>query len=145
MIKTPSAIRKAAVFQLDVPLTQLKPGFYTCQVNVIDDAPGQFRTEVGIACEVASTMCTIPLPNNGRGGGPPGVSRDQSQYIVLTRPQIMVFGEGRFSISRQARFVQNGLFPYSRDSTIIGTCQSGRERKCLSALVAPSSQLRIGR
>jgi len=35
--------RKAAVFQLDVPLTQLKPGFYTCQVNVIDDAAGQFR------------------------------------------------------------------------------------------------------
>ncbi len=35
--------RKAAVFQLDVPLTQLKPGFYTCQVNVIDDTAGQFR------------------------------------------------------------------------------------------------------
>ena len=34
--------RRAAVFQLDVPLTQLKPGFYTCQVNVIDDAGGQF-------------------------------------------------------------------------------------------------------
>jgi len=35
--------RHAAVFQLDVPLTQLTPGFYTCQVNVIDDAAGQFR------------------------------------------------------------------------------------------------------
>jgi VWFA-related protein len=35
--------RKAAIFQLDVPLTQLKPGFYTCQVNVIDDVAGQFR------------------------------------------------------------------------------------------------------
>ncbi|HYY69881.1 MAG TPA: VWA domain-containing protein, partial [Terriglobales bacterium] len=34
--------RKAAVFQLDVPLAQLKPGFYTCQVNVIDDAAGRF-------------------------------------------------------------------------------------------------------
>ena len=34
--------RKAAVFQLDVPLTSLKPGFYTCQVNVIDDAAGHF-------------------------------------------------------------------------------------------------------
>jgi VWFA-related protein len=34
--------RKAAVFQLDVPLTSLKPGFYTCQVNVIDDASGHF-------------------------------------------------------------------------------------------------------
>jgi VWFA-related protein len=35
--------RKATIFQLDVPLGQLKPGFYTCQVNVIDDAAGQFR------------------------------------------------------------------------------------------------------
>jgi hypothetical protein len=34
--------RKAAVFQLDVPLTSLKPGFYTCQINVIDDAGGHF-------------------------------------------------------------------------------------------------------
>jgi VWFA-related protein len=34
--------RKAGVFQLDVPLTSLKPGFYTCQVNVIDDAGGHF-------------------------------------------------------------------------------------------------------
>jgi VWFA-related protein len=34
--------RKAAVFQLDVPLSPLKPGFYTCQVNVIDDAGGHF-------------------------------------------------------------------------------------------------------
>jgi VWFA-related protein len=34
--------RKAAIFQLDVPLTQLKPGFYTCQVNVVDDAAGKF-------------------------------------------------------------------------------------------------------
>ncbi len=34
--------RKAGVFQLDLPLSQLKPGFYTCQVNVIDDAAGSF-------------------------------------------------------------------------------------------------------
>jgi VWFA-related protein len=34
--------RNAAVFQLDVPLASLKPGFYTCQVNVIDDAGGRF-------------------------------------------------------------------------------------------------------
>jgi VWFA-related protein len=34
--------RKAVVFQLDVPLSQLKPGFYTCQINVIDDAAGRF-------------------------------------------------------------------------------------------------------
>src|SRR6185437_11410186 len=34
--------RKAAVFQLDVPLSKLRPGLYTCQVNVIDDAGGSF-------------------------------------------------------------------------------------------------------
>jgi hypothetical protein len=34
--------RKAAVFQFDVPLAQLKPGLYTCQVSVIDDAGGTF-------------------------------------------------------------------------------------------------------
>jgi VWFA-related protein len=34
--------RKAGVFQLDLPLNSLKPGFYTCQINVIDDAAGQF-------------------------------------------------------------------------------------------------------
>jgi hypothetical protein len=34
--------RRAAVFQLDVPLAQLKPGFYTCQINVVDDTAGKF-------------------------------------------------------------------------------------------------------
>jgi VWFA-related protein len=34
--------RKAGVFQLDLSLDTLKPGFYTCQVNVIDDAAGSF-------------------------------------------------------------------------------------------------------
>jgi VWFA-related protein len=34
--------RKATVFELDVPLSALQPGFYTCQVNIIDDAAGKF-------------------------------------------------------------------------------------------------------
>ena len=34
--------RKAAIFQFDVPLSDLKPGYYTCQVNVIDDEAGTF-------------------------------------------------------------------------------------------------------
>ena len=34
--------RKATAFELEVPLSDLKPGFYTCQVNVIDDASGKF-------------------------------------------------------------------------------------------------------
>jgi VWFA-related protein len=34
--------RKAAVLQLAVPAASLKPGLYTCQVNVIDDVAGTF-------------------------------------------------------------------------------------------------------
>ncbi len=34
--------RKAVVFQMEIPLESLKPGFYTCQVNVIDDVAGNY-------------------------------------------------------------------------------------------------------
>lgn len=34
--------RKAVVFQIDLPLRNLKPGFYLCQVNIIDDVAGRF-------------------------------------------------------------------------------------------------------
>jgi hypothetical protein len=34
--------RKAAVFQFSVPAGSLKPGYYVCQVNVIDDGAGKF-------------------------------------------------------------------------------------------------------
>jgi len=34
--------RKAVEFQLDLPLQTLKPGFYVCQVNIIDDVAGNY-------------------------------------------------------------------------------------------------------
>ena len=34
--------KKTAVFQFDVPASSLKPGLYTCQINVADDAAGSF-------------------------------------------------------------------------------------------------------
>lgn len=34
--------RKAVIFQMEIPLQSLKPGFYTCQINVIDDASGNY-------------------------------------------------------------------------------------------------------
>jgi VWFA-related protein len=34
--------RKAVIFQIDLPLQSLKPGFYTCQINVVDDNAGNF-------------------------------------------------------------------------------------------------------
>ena len=50
--------RGAGVFQLDLPLSALKPGFYTCQVNVVDDAAGLFsfpRLALLIRPEVTTT------------------------------------------------------------------------------------------
>jgi len=60
-INTPE--RGAVAFQFDVPLTQLKPGTYVCQVNVIDDAGGSFGfprmamiVRPGAALEVAPAV-----------------------------------------------------------------------------------------
>ncbi len=55
--------RGAVAFQFDVPLTQLKPGTYVCQVNVIDDVGGSFsfprmamRLQPGAAPAVAPAV-----------------------------------------------------------------------------------------
>ena len=34
--------RKAVLFQMEIPLQSLKPGFYICQINVIDDVAGNY-------------------------------------------------------------------------------------------------------
>jgi VWFA-related protein len=50
--------RDAIAFQFDVALSQLKPGQYTCQVNVIDDTAGSFtfpRTAILIRPPVPTT------------------------------------------------------------------------------------------
>jgi VWFA-related protein len=50
--------RGAAAFELDVPLTGLKPGQYICQLNVVDDAAGSFafpRFAVLVRAPVAQT------------------------------------------------------------------------------------------
>ncbi len=58
--------RDAVAFQFDVPLTGLKPGLYTCQINVIDDAGGSFtfpRTAVLIRdAGQAGTPPASPAP-----------------------------------------------------------------------------------
>jgi VWFA-related protein len=65
--------RGAVAFQFDVPLTQLKPGTYVCQVNVIDDAGGSFsfprmamRVQPGampaVAPAVGSSAAPSPTP-----------------------------------------------------------------------------------
>jgi len=34
--------RHANIFQFEVPVENFKPGFYTCQVNIIDEVAGKF-------------------------------------------------------------------------------------------------------
>jgi VWFA-related protein len=63
--------RKAAVFQFDVPLAQLKPGLYTCQISVIDDAGGVFsfpRLPLLVREKLASPP-QIPAASSSTGGG----------------------------------------------------------------------------
>jgi len=51
--------REAVAFQFDVPLTQLKPGIYVCQVNVIDDAGGGFSFP-RLALRIQAPATTVP-------------------------------------------------------------------------------------
>ncbi len=60
--------RDAVAFQFDVPLAQLKPGTYICQVNVIDDAGGSFsfprmalRVTAPAAAAPATASVTTPV------------------------------------------------------------------------------------
>jgi VWFA-related protein len=56
--------RDAVAFQFDVPLDQLKPGTYICQVNVIDDAGGSFsfpRMAVKVMAAAAPVAATASV------------------------------------------------------------------------------------
>jgi hypothetical protein len=55
--------RDAVAFQFDVPLTQLKPGTYVCQVNVIDDAGGSFSfPRMAMRIQAAATPVPAATP-----------------------------------------------------------------------------------
>ncbi|MDE1160464.1 MAG: VWA domain-containing protein [Acidobacteriaceae bacterium] len=51
--------RDAVAFQFDVPASQLKPGTYICQVNVVDDAGGTFSFP-RMAVRVLPAVTTTP-------------------------------------------------------------------------------------
>jgi len=54
--------RSAVAFQFDVPLTQLKPGTYICQVNVIDDVGGSFTFPRMALRVTAAAVTAAPQP-----------------------------------------------------------------------------------
>jgi hypothetical protein len=58
--------REAIAFQFDVPLAQLKPGTYVCQVNVIDDAGGSFSFP-RLALRIQAPATPTPPPQTATG------------------------------------------------------------------------------
>ncbi|MES2390886.1 MAG: VWA domain-containing protein [Acidobacteriota bacterium] len=55
--------RSAVAFQFDVPLAQLKPGTYICQINVIDDAGGSFTfPRMALRVQPAAAPAASPTP-----------------------------------------------------------------------------------
>ncbi len=55
------------VFQFDVPVTQLKPGTYICQVNVIDDAGGSFMfPRLALKVDAAVAAAAAPASAGAR-------------------------------------------------------------------------------
>ncbi len=64
--------RNAVSFHFDVPLAQLKPGTYICQINVIDDAGGSFsfpRLALKVVAPAlpAAAPATTAAPSNTSG------------------------------------------------------------------------------
>lgn len=63
--------RGAVAFNFDVPLAQLKPGTYICQVNVIDDAAGAFIFPRLALKVVAPPAAVVPGPPTAPAPPPP--------------------------------------------------------------------------
>jgi len=73
--------RDAVAFQFDVPLNDLKPGTYVCQVNVIDDAGGNFSfprmalrvtppAAIAPAAAAATPVASLPSATAGSAAAP---------------------------------------------------------------------------
>jgi VWFA-related protein len=55
--------RGAVAFEFDVPASQLKPGTYVCQVNVIDDAGGNFSfPRMAVRVQAGPILPNAPAP-----------------------------------------------------------------------------------
>jgi hypothetical protein len=67
--------RSAVAFQFDVPLTQLKPGTYVCQVNVIDDAGGSFSfPRMAMRLQPGAAPAVAPAAGSPAAGSPAGAA-----------------------------------------------------------------------
>lgn len=68
--------RGAAAFQFDVPLEKLKPGLYTVQVNVVDDAAGSFSfPRASILIQPPAAPVSAPAPASTPAAAAPAQSK----------------------------------------------------------------------
>jgi VWFA-related protein len=62
--------RGAVGFHFDVPLAQLKPGMYVCQVTVVDDVGGSFSfPRLALKVQAPAVPAPTATPTAGIGGG----------------------------------------------------------------------------
>jgi len=58
----------AIAFHFDVPLTDLKPGLYICQVNEVDDAGGSFSfPRMALLIREGAPASTTAVPTTTTG------------------------------------------------------------------------------
>ena len=71
--------RHAALFQFQLPASQLKPGLYTCQVNVIDDVSGRFAfPRLAVYIKAAPAPTGTPTPASSQSQTPAQTPRPAS-------------------------------------------------------------------
>ena len=76
--------RDAVSFQFDVPLAPLKPGDYTCQINIVDDAGGSFGFP-RVAMRVTAALPAAPVPITPPVAAAPGPLRVYPNHLQQIR------------------------------------------------------------
>jgi hypothetical protein len=63
------AARKAVIFQFSLPGSDLQPGLYTCQVNIVDEVSGRFAfPRVAVYIKAAAPATPAPPPSTPAAG-----------------------------------------------------------------------------
>ena len=86
--------RKAAMFQLEVPAGSLPPGFYTCQINIIDSVAGEVRVPAaGVPDAVAALRVRAPtksLTGDQETGGQEGSGYfEPAEFLLPPSPGLL--------------------------------------------------------
>jgi VWFA-related protein len=80
--------RGAVAFQFDVPLNDLKPGTYICQINVIDDAGGSFSfPRLAVRVLPAAPAAVTAATTAASAGSAPGLANRSANGQTQSLPR----------------------------------------------------------